>query len=103
MAESSGIRSFISSQWWRSALQPKLNLMFAKVNGWVLVSLFLLILHPRIYTIVIVGFIIMFFAVLESFGMSMPVFFRRLRKSIAGKHRYIGNIKIRRRRFVNGG
>jgi intracellular multiplication protein IcmT len=97
------IRSFKESQWWRSALQPKLNIIIAKVNGWVMLFFFLLLLHPRMYTLYFVLGIVVFFAILEKFGMTMPVFFRRFRKNLAGNHRYIGNIKNRRRRFVNGG
>lgn len=70
------------SAFWRdSARSPR----FFMVDAYAALPLVLFLLHIRAWTFYLALTAIVFFAILERFNFTVPVFFRWLRSTIAGR------------------
>ena len=69
-----------TSHWRDSARSPR----FFIVDARAVFPVFLFLMHIRIWTAVLVVLATVFFAFIEHFGFTVPVFFRWLRSIMAG-------------------
>lgn len=70
-----------SANWRDSARTPR----FFIIDAYSALPLLVLLVHIRWWTFILAVVTMIFFAVLERFNFTVPVFFRWLRNSIAGK------------------
>lgn len=87
--------------YYRSALKPRLGLIFFSVDASVFVLVFIIFIFQNWYVTYAICALIAFFAILENLGMSLNIFVGRSRAFIAGKNRYVGQHNLRRRRFLH--
>lgn len=81
-----------TAHWRDSARVPR----FFFIDGFSAIPLFLFLLHIRLWTFILAGCICLFFAVLNRFGFTLPVFIRWLRSFIAGNERHSRPLSTRR-------
>lgn len=74
----------VDAHWRDSARVPR----FFIVDAYAVLPLFLFLLHIRYWTFGIALTASIFFAILERFGYSVPVFLRVAKTLLSGKHRY---------------
>ncbi|MCH9665931.1 MAG: IcmT/TraK family protein [Gammaproteobacteria bacterium] len=85
-----------------SGLMPRFGMFVASVDARAAVPLLFVIFHLRLSTLIILVFVMLFFGILEFLGLPPGVAFRRMRKMIVGKHRYVQKTLTRRRRMIHG-
>ena len=77
------------AHWRDSSLTPK----FFMIDARVCIPLLLVLMHVRVWTIVLSLIVFVFFALLGRWGVSLPVFLRLVRTTIAGNEK----VRIKRR------
>ena len=73
-----------TTHWRDSARRPR----FFAVDAFAVFPLLFFCLYPRLISFLITLAIILFFAILERFHFTLPVFFRWLRAQFAGPFRF---------------
>lgn len=73
-----------TAHWRDSARTPK----FFMLDAFSAIPLLVFLLHIRLWSFILAVSIAAFFATLNRFGFSLPVFVRLLRSTFAGKNRF---------------
>ncbi len=73
-----------TAHWRDSARRPK----FFIIDAYATFPLLVFLLHIRLWTFILCFLTILFFAILERFGFTLPVFKRFFRSFLAGPTRY---------------
>lgn len=73
----------VTPYWRDSARNPR----FFMIDALAAIPLVLFLLHIKLWTFIVTLTLVIFFAVLERFKFTVPIFLRWLRSTIAGKHR----------------
>lgn len=72
-----------NTHWRDSALTPKFFIIDARVC----IPILVVLLHMRIWTVILAAIVFIFFTLLERWRISLPVFLRLLRTTIAGNEK----------------
>ena len=94
-------KSYDQHQLWRSGLVAQLGLGFMSVDSWAVFPILLVIFLFNIYTLSIFSITVVFFVVLKLMNIPSAISLTNLKAFVAGKHRYIGNRKLRKGRFTH--
>lgn len=84
-----------------SGLTARLPLLVTSIDARALISALFVVFHISWETFYIFLASLAFFGVLEYFGYGVPVAMRRARSAIAGKHRFVNKVSVRRRRLLH--
>lgn len=98
----SELKDYRSLNLYRAGYSPTLGLVVTSVDARAAWPLVLLFANKSTFTFVLVFASILFFALLAYFGYTLDIALKRLRASLAGRRRYVGNYRIRQRRFASG-
>ena len=69
---------------WRDSARPA---KFFFMSAYGILPLVVFLVHIRLYTLIIALSVSIFFAILEKFGFTLPIFMRWLRVFLGGKHK----------------
>lgn len=87
---------------YRAGYAPRLGLIITSVDARAAWPLVLLFANKSTFSFALVFGSILFFALLGYFGYTLDIALKRLRALLAGRRRYVGNYRIRQRRFASG-
>lgn len=76
--------TFSDDTHWRDSAR---NARFFMVDARAAFPLFIFLLHIRMWTFILALISIIFFAIIERYGFSVPVFLRFIRSFLAGPHK----------------
>lgn len=91
--------SFNAQNHWRNTARP---IRFFNVDARAAIFLLIFLVHIRLWTFVLAIGAILFFMILERFGLTLPLAMRRARVWFIGKKRP-ALLKISRRDFIDYG
>jgi len=87
--------------YYRSSLKARLGLFLPglSVDAHIFLLLAIMFFSGNWYVTGILSALILYIVIAEFLGLALNELYRRVRATIAGKSRYIGSIKLNRKRF----